>query len=1040
MQRKTNVMRAIVFVLCISLTACAGYKASISNNSTIELNSQGRFQEALESARNAVTSAETELEPNNPELATYLDNYAALLIKLGQYNKAEPVLERAKKIRQISLGASHPSFAVSLSSLANLYQSKGEYEKAGLFFEQALSILEKAGQGYETGVAITLNNLADNQTKRGRYVNAEALYEKAIMIFKEQSPPDYKMMGLVYNNLAQLFRSQGKYEKAADYINQALDVQKNIWGKEHPEIAITLNNQAEIYVIQGKYEEAESVFRKAIGILESAYGQDHPQAAILLSNYAGLYRKQRRYERAMQLLNRALEIQEKNLGVNHPAIAVTLNNLATLYYYGELYEQGERLVRRALSIQEANLGLKNPAVAKTLSSLGEMLRAQKRIKEAESCFLHAMEIIKNNFGPNHPDIIAIYNSLAVLYADERRYAEAEGLYKDSIVSIEKYLGKSHPDLAALHHGLAKLYVKQDMFKEGLAEIKIATSMQGVLARQTEYAQESNFRSYYEMHIATLAAISEKSVNNREKAHYIEEAFEKSEEAISTGAAKALSRMATRLSTGDEKLADIIRKRQDAIERWQVIESRLILSLSDRGTRRDADIEADLRTTLASLQKEIKDTDSFIHHKYPQYAELSNPPPLSISLVQGILKAGEALLEYVVTERDSYLFVVTKEDFDFIRLGITRSELNKIVHHLRSGLDFNRMDSDNVPPPFDVVTSYNLFQKIFAPAMHLLKDIRHVFIVPDGALLSLPPGVLVMDNPPATIQKTVNYSETSWLAKRYSTTILPSAGALRALRIFANPSKAVYAFIGFGDPALKGAKGKSRSISIKEVSPNSKESEPYKEDVAIYPFGADVEIPELPETASELRMIARALGAGEDSIYLRERATKTLLQKMDLKAYRTIAFSTHGLMSGEIKGLSEPAIVLSPQKLGNTFDNGLLSATDIANLKLDADWVVLSACNTAASSGKAGADGLSGLARAFFYAGSRTLLVSHWAVNSNATVRLITGMFERYASSPQIGRAEALRQSMLALMEDKKAPQFAHPLYWAPFIVVGEGGR
>ncbi len=146
------------------------------------------------------------------------------------------------------------------------------------------------------------------------------------------------------------------------------------------------------------------------------------------------------------------------------------------------------------------------------------------------------------------------------------------------------------------------------------------------------------------------------------------------------------------------------------------------------------------------------------------------------------------------------------------------------------------------------------------------------------------------------------------------------------------------------------------------------------------------------------------------------------------------------MAGELKGLAEPALVLTPPEVGTEEDDGLLTASEIATLKLDADWVILSACNTAAPDGTPGAEALSGLAKAFFYAGSRALLVSHWPVSSEAAVALTTRMLTEYGKNPgAIGRAEALRRSMLALMMDHEEERFAHPFYWAPFVIVGEGG-
>ena len=163
-----------------------------------------------------------------------------------------------------------------------------------------------------------------------------------------------------------------------------------------------------------------------------------------------------------------------------------------------------------------------------------------------------------------------------------------------------------------------------------------------------------------------------------------------------------------------------------------------------------------------------------------------------------------------------------------------------------------------------------------------------------------------------------------------------------------------------------------------------------------------------------------------------------MKTLDLSATAVIAFATHGLLAGDLKGVAEPALVLTPPAQGTERDDGLLTASEVAQLKLGAEWVILSACNTAAPDGTPGAEGLSGLAKAFLYAGGRALLVSHWPVVSAAATEITTRLFEERASTATIGRAEALRRSMLALMNTADKPYYAHPLFWAPFVVVGEG--
>jgi CHAT domain-containing protein len=186
-------------------------------------------------------------------------------------------------------------------------------------------------------------------------------------------------------------------------------------------------------------------------------------------------------------------------------------------------------------------------------------------------------------------------------------------------------------------------------------------------------------------------------------------------------------------------------------------------------------------------------------------------------------------------------------------------------------------------------------------------------------------------------------------------------------------------------------------------------------------------------------MALTLKARPDRLWLQERATETQVKRLDLSRYRTLAFATHGMVAGEIQGMSEPGLILTPPRIASYDDDGYLSASEVAQLSLNADWVVLSACNTAAADGSAGAEGLSGLAKAFFYAGARSLFVSHWPVGSQATVPLTTVMLQIHESQPGLGKAEAHRRSMMQLLHAANQPNYAHPAFWAPFVVVGEGG-
>jgi CHAT domain-containing protein len=304
-------------------------------------------------------------------------------------------------------------------------------------------------------------------------------------------------------------------------------------------------------------------------------------------------------------------------------------------------------------------------------------------------------------------------------------------------------------------------------------------------------------------------------------------------------------------------------------------------------------------------------------------------------------------------------------------------------------------------------------------------VRHLITVPAAALLSLPLGVLVTDT--AGVPAGDDHRNIAWLGRRFAMSTLPSVASLKDLRAVSGASAATKPFIGFGDPAFTGAAGDRRSAAA--TGALCRQGEPLDTELVRT-------LPRLRETATELRRSAQALGAPADSVVLGNDVTESRVRAATLSDYKVIVFATHGLLPSELKCKAEPALALTPPAAATATEDGLLDASEIAQLRLDADWVVLSACNTAGPDGNLGGESLSGLARAFFSAGARCLLVSHWAVASRATVALTTGMFSAYAKSPTRGRAGALARAQRALQDDKDT---SHPFFWAPLVLVGDGG-
>jgi CHAT domain-containing protein len=335
--------------------------------------------------------------------------------------------------------------------------------------------------------------------------------------------------------------------------------------------------------------------------------------------------------------------------------------------------------------------------------------------------------------------------------------------------------------------------------------------------------------------------------------------------------------------------------------------------------------------------------------------------------------------------------------------------------------------------------------------------KRLLIVPSGALTRLPFEVLVTAKPDETLPRSDAYKKAEWLGQRQAITILPSVSSFKALHS-AKASEAPEPFAGFGNPLLTGLDGTDKSAWAKQecgktAPPKLSRFASIVASIASLFRGGAIDVenlrrqPPLPETADELCAVGRGLGVPEaglsKAIYLGERASvsrvKALSRSGDLARARVVHFATHGLLAGETamfaKNKAEPALLLTPPAEASEEDNGLLTASEVAQLNINADWVVMSACNTAGGAAE-GAEALSGLARAFFYAGARALLVSHWYVDSEAAVAITTGAVKAMKAEPGIGRAEALRRAEVELIA--RGGRFAHPSVWAPFVLVGNG--
>jgi tetratricopeptide (TPR) repeat protein/CHAT domain-containing protein len=989
---------------------------------------------------------------DHPEVATALNNLGLVHKVQGRFGKAETLYRQALAIREKALGPNHPEVAASLNNLGELYRAQGRHDDAEPLFRRALAISERALGPNHPDVARSLNSLALLCWTRGDFAEAERLYRRALAILRETRGSDHAEVALLLTNLAELSRARGRYGEAEQAFRRALGILEAALGPDHPEVAGTLSNLGTLYRVQGRYREAEPLYQRALNIVGVAPDLDPSMLAVSLNNLALVYRAQGRYREAEPLYRRSVDTYERIHGPGHRDLATMLNNLAGLFWAQERHADAEPLYRRALTILERVLTPAHPDVATSMNNLAALYAAQERHGEAEPLYRRALEILEKTLGPDHPEVARGLHNLASLYRSEGRDGEAEPLYRRALAAREGALGPDHPDVAATLHNVASLCDRQERHAEALVLVRRASAIgrrRAALGRQPRAsgvsAEQASLSSRYRFHLRVLSgAVDEGEIGPREGA---EEGFELAQLALRSRAERAIARMAARFAAGEGVLAGMAREREDALDRLEAAEEAFMQEISKAPGQRHAEAEPRLRTRIARAEADIARLDAVLAERFPAYADLVSPEPLGLAKAQALLGEDEALVVYVAGEGASHVLVARRDDARFLGLGPGGQALAESVAVLRGGLDPRR---GGTPSPrdgtadarrdlalgpggrakaghFDVERAHQLYLEIWAPIEPFLSGVKCVFVVPDQALESLPFHVLVTRPPPAKLKQPERLRGVGWLARReYALAVLPSAGALRGLRELASKTKRGDGFIGFGDPVLGG----ERSPELPTVSLDWRG------------IVADVEslwfLRPLPESAGELKQLAQSLRAPRTALFLGPRATerqvRALNRSKDLAGAGVLAFATHGVMAGELSGFNEPGLVLTPPEQPSEEDDGFLAASEIAELDLNADWVLLSACNTAAADGTPGAEGLSGLAPAFFYAGARALLVSHWSVYSEAAVELTTGTFDRLRQKRSIGRAEALRRTMVELVDRGPDPS---PAYWAPFVIVGE---
>ncbi len=1047
----------------------------------VTLTRGGKLDEAIKVQGRVIAGVEKMAGTRHPLYLTQMAMLGDLYVMKNDYATGKRLHVEVLRLRERLLGKEHADVAASLAKLANLYISMANYRKAESAVQRVISIRRKALPPSDPDYGYTYMILGRLDMLRLRHAAADRHFRRALKLFKQHLKPNHPYIPLAQNNLAEAVRALGGHAEAERLLRAALAGNERIHGSDSHAIAPNLNNLSELLRGQGRYGEAEQLRRRAMAVIEKTLGPGHPSIAVDLNNLALLMIARGREQEAVGLLRRALKIQRKTFGAAHPHVASTLSNLAEALARSGKLDEAERHFRQALALRARANGPRDLSVAISLHKLAAFLYEHDRLAEAEPLARRSLEIRSKGLHPNHPLLASTLSNLAVILDDLGRHAEARSLHQRSFAIMQGALSRHHPEYARSLTNLALNLADTGDWRGAYSKLKQGNqiwierrvALRGATPSASTSGPDSELRQNADSFLGQIRAGYElwRAASPAQRRILLEESFAAHQWASLSSAASAVNKLSARIAAGRGPLSDIVRKQQDLGEQLMALDKTLIRMLSGPPDARRAESEADLRKRAEATRQRLAGLSAELSGRFPEFAALASPQPVSIADVRRALKPNEALYTIALTRYGSFAWVVTPDTERWVHIDRTRSQFQNDVDVLRCGLDITAWGSDGrcsrltgvrltrkdvragKQPPFDIVRAHSLYQTLFSQVEDLIKG-RQLIVVPTGPLKRLPFHVLVAGDVGASSSGMDAYRNTDWLVRQTPITVLPAMSSLPVLRRPTKGTVVAEPYLGFGNPLLDGPNKRYARLAGRARANQKCNASTHERVVRTAGLSsragevmttgglADVAFlrkqSPLPETAEELCTVASALKADSGAVHLGARATEADVKRRnesgELAHYRVLHFATHAALAGEAVGLVEPGLIFTPPAAATKTDDGYLSASEIGTLHLDADLVILSACNTAAG-GAGDSDALAGLARSFFYAGARSLFVSHWAVHSDATVKLIAAALSAAARDAGRNYAEALRQAMVTLI-DRGSSTEAHPAFWAPFVAVG----
>jgi CHAT domain-containing protein/Tfp pilus assembly protein PilF len=1022
------------------------------------LNSKGMYEDALKLLLNTMTCCSAVLGDSNLAMASVANNIGSVIYSQGNYTKALEYFQQALAIRKQALGEQHPEVASSYSNIGEVHRYLGQYSQALEYFQQSLAIKKQVLGEHHSDVASILFNIGNVYLNQGLYDYTLQYYHQSMAIYMQALGEHHPLLSSLYHNIGIVYINQGQYLQALEYSQLSLMIDKHTLGNQHPRVANSYLSIGNIYYSQGQYIKAMDYFKQSLAIKMQALGEHHPEVASSYHNIGMVYRAQGQYTHALENYQLSLDIRQLNQGKQHSEVASSYNSIGRVYKDLRQYALALDYYQRSLAIWKQSLGEQHPKVATSYINIGIVYMAQGQHSKAMEYHLRSLAILKQALGDKyHPELAMCYNNIGKLYVDQIQYSQSLEYYQQSLYA---YL----PHFKSKHYASLFAY-SPDVLKQPLTNLPEALKLRHLPGDDTfalatiRFADRliDSLRKAYTHEIDKLKLgeyanwLYQVGVEVAQWNKVDEEAFYYSEKNKAAILAQSLNE-ATALKLGG--ITDSLLEKDKELRTLVAFYTKASFEEELQCPICDSIKLQNLRNGLFTYQQQLIALKARLESEFPQYFALKyKDSKISVKeLQQGFLSENpnSAILEYLLGDTVLYAFCITKDKYAVHRQKLDTTCFKKTnalqleIKKLGRALAGARLDLD----PTTVVSnpSSTLYDYLIKPFEQQTQG-KDLIIIPDGELNKIPFEMLMEPHP--NLKNISKWQDLPYLIKQHNISYHYSVRLLLDdwQKNKTQPVKSS-GFVAFAPVFNDSATG--MIVSNENAIEQSYLTYVSRGDTVSRAFMNDSKfITPLPGTEREVKAIYELFNQKNQpaKYYLNDQANEATVKSINLKPYKYLHFATHGLTDEDRptnsclilaqnptpnpspNGEGSKTQLPSPSGEGPGVGDNLLTSSEMYGLELDAELVVLSACQTGKGTLKAG-EGIIGLTRGLLYAGARNLMVSQWNVNDASTAELMTKFYSKILSGQS--NRQALREAKLELLNSK----FACPHYWSAFVLVG----